>query len=86
MVRALPPSICCLAGNGRAMTTTRHRTLATWGAYEVETDGRDITAVHPFAKYPDPSTIGQSLKAVVQQTRVTGTSNRGVARWLLSGV
>ncbi len=46
------------------MTTTRHRTLTNWGAYEVETDGRDITAVHPFAKDPDPSAIGQSLKAV----------------------
>ncbi|HXV71432.1 MAG TPA: molybdopterin-dependent oxidoreductase, partial [Acidimicrobiia bacterium] len=44
--------------------TTRHRTLTNWGAYEVETDGREITAVHPFAKDPDPSPIGQSLKAV----------------------
>ena len=48
----------------RQMTTTRHRTLTNWGAYEVETDGREITAVHPFAKDPDPSPIGQSLKAV----------------------
>lgn len=46
------------------MTTTRHRTLTNWGAYDVETDGREITAVHPFAKDPDPSPIGQSLKAV----------------------
>jgi biotin/methionine sulfoxide reductase len=46
------------------MATTRHRTLTNWGAYEVETDGHDITAVHPFAKDPDPSPIGQSLKAV----------------------
>lgn len=46
------------------MSTTRHRTLTNWGAYEVETDGREITAVHPFAKDPDPSPIGQSLKAV----------------------
>jgi biotin/methionine sulfoxide reductase len=46
------------------MTTNRHRTLTNWGAYEVETDGRDITAVHPFAKDPNPSLIGQSLKAV----------------------
>lgn len=46
------------------MTTSRHRTLTNWGAYEVETDGREITAVHPFAKDPDPSPIGQSLKAV----------------------
>ena len=43
---------------------TRRRTLTNWGAYEVETDGHDITAVHPFAKDPDPSPIGQSMKAV----------------------
>jgi biotin/methionine sulfoxide reductase len=43
---------------------TRRLTLTNWGAYEVETDGHDITAVHPFAKDPDPSPIGQSLKAV----------------------
>lgn len=46
------------------MTTTRHLTLTNWGAYEIETDGREITAVHPFAKDPDPSLIGQSMKAV----------------------
>lgn len=46
------------------MTTTRHLTLTNWGAYELETDGEEITAVHPFAKDPDPSPIGQSLKAV----------------------
>lgn len=44
--------------------TTRRLTLTNWGAYEVETDDHDITAVHPFAKDPDPSPIGQSLKAV----------------------
>ena len=42
----------------------RHLTLTNWGAYDVETDGVEITAVHPFAKDPDPSPIGQSLKAV----------------------
>jgi biotin/methionine sulfoxide reductase len=46
------------------MPTTRHGTLTNWGAYEIETDGDTITAVHPFAKDPDPSPIGQSLKAV----------------------
>lgn len=46
------------------MTTTRRGTLTNWGAYELETDGHSITAVHPFAKDPDPSPIGQSLKAV----------------------
>ena len=46
------------------MANKRHLTLTHWGAYEVETDGRGITAVLPFAKDPDPSPIGQSLKAV----------------------
>lgn len=46
------------------MTTKRHLTLTNWGAYEIESDGHDVTAVHPFAKDPDPSPIGQSMKAV----------------------
>lgn len=46
------------------MASERRLTLTNWGAYEIETDGHDITAVHPFAKDPDPSPIGQSLKAV----------------------
>jgi biotin/methionine sulfoxide reductase len=57
------------------MTTERHLTLTNWGAYEVETDGHDITAVHPFAKDPDPSPIGQSLKAV-RQSRIMRPSIR----------
>jgi biotin/methionine sulfoxide reductase len=57
------------------MGTTRHLTLTNWGAYEVETDGVDITAVHPFAKDPDPSAIGQSLKAV-RRSRVARPSIR----------
>lgn len=57
------------------MTTTRHPTLTNWGAYEVETDGHDITAVHPFAKDPDPSPIGQSMKAV-RKSRVARPSIR----------
>lgn len=46
------------------MPTSRYRTFTNWGAYEVESDGVKITAVHPFAKDPSPSEIGQSLKAV----------------------
>jgi biotin/methionine sulfoxide reductase len=64
------------------MTTTRHRTLTNWGAYEVETDGHDITAVHPFAKDPDPSPIGQSLKAV-RKSRVERPAIR--ESWLRDG-
>lgn len=57
------------------MSTTRHQTLTNWGAYEVETDGHDITAVHPFPKDPDPSLIGQSMKAV-RKSRVARPSIR----------
>ena len=57
------------------MSTTRHGTLTNWGAYEIETDGHDIVAVHPFAKDPDPSPIGQSLKAV-RESRVARPSIR----------
>jgi biotin/methionine sulfoxide reductase len=64
------------------MTTTRHRTLTNWGAYEVETDGHDITAVHPFAKDPDPSPIGQSLRAV-RKSRVDRPAIR--ESWLRNG-
>ena len=64
------------------MTTTRHRTLTNWGAYEVETDGHDITAVHPFAKDPDPSPIGQSLRAV-RKSRVERPAIR--ESWLRHG-
>ncbi|MET0697225.1 MAG: molybdopterin-dependent oxidoreductase, partial [Acidimicrobiia bacterium] len=53
-----------------------------WGAYEVETDGREITAVHPFAKDPDPSPIGQSLKAV-RKSRVERPAVR--ESWLRGG-
>ncbi|MCZ7532744.1 MAG: molybdopterin-dependent oxidoreductase [Acidimicrobiia bacterium] len=44
--------------------TTRHSTLTNWGAYEIVTDGHDLIAIDPFAKDPDPSAIGQSMKAV----------------------
>ena len=64
------------------MTTTRHGTLTNWGAYEVETDGHDIIAVHPFAKDPDPSPIGQSMKAV-RRSRVERPAIR--ESWLRDG-
>ena len=64
------------------MGTTRHLTLTNWGAYDVETDGSEVTAVHPFAKDPDPSPIGQSLKAV-RRSRVARPSIR--ESWYRSG-
>ncbi|HSL24759.1 MAG TPA: molybdopterin-dependent oxidoreductase [Acidimicrobiia bacterium] len=67
---------------GTSDTTTRHGTLTNWGAYEIETDGRDITAVHPFAKDPNPSPIGQSLKAV-RKSRVERPAIR--ESWYRSG-
>ncbi len=44
--------------------TQRRLTVTHFGAFEVETDGQAITAVHGFSKDPDPSPIGQSLEAV----------------------
>ncbi len=35
--------------------------MTHWGAYEIESDGRRVNAVHPFAGDPDPSPIGQSM-------------------------
>ena len=64
------------------MATRRQLTLTNWGAYEVETDGHDILAVHPFAKDPDPSPIGQSLKAV-RRSRVMRPAVR--ESWYRSG-
>jgi len=64
------------------MATKRQLTLTNWGAYEVETDGADITAVHPFAKDPDPSAIGQSLRAV-RRSRVMRPAVR--ESWYRSG-
>ncbi len=64
------------------MTTARHLTLTNWGAYEIETDGEEITAVHPFAKDPDPSPIGQSLKAV-RKSRVARPAIR--ESWFRNG-
>ena len=62
------------------MTTSRFRTLTNWGAYEIETDGHDITAVHPFAKDPDPSPIGQSMKAV-RKSRVQRFASESAWRY-----
>jgi biotin/methionine sulfoxide reductase len=65
-----------VTGRNRAVTVTH------FGAYEVETDGRAVTAVHPFAKDPDPSPIGQSLEAV-SRNRVMRPSIR--RSWLEAG-
>ncbi len=67
---------------GNDMVSKRYLTLTNWGAYEVETDGHDVTAVHPFAKDPDPSPIGQSLKAV-RKSRVMRPAIR--ESWYRSG-
>ncbi len=60
----------------------RHLTLTQWGAYELERDGDDVVAVHPFAADPDPSPIGQSLSAV-RQNRVMRPAVR--ESWLRQG-
>ena len=60
----------------------RRLTVTHFGAFEVETDGAAVTAVHPFAKDPDPSALGQSLEAV-GRNRVARPSIR--SSWLEDG-
>lgn len=62
--------------------TERRLTVTHWGAFEVEADGQSVTAVHPFAKDPDPSPIGRSLEAV-GRARVSRPSVR--QSWLEEG-
>jgi biotin/methionine sulfoxide reductase len=61
----------------------RTLTLTHWGAYELETDGRRIVAVHPFGEDPDPSPIGQSLRDHDHPLRVRRPSVR--KSWLEHG-
>lgn len=61
---------------------TTKMTVTHWGAYEVDSDGRRITGVRPFAKDPDPSPIGASLEAVTR-SRVLAPSIR--RSWLEAG-
>lgn len=65
-----------MADRSRAVTVTH------FGAYEVETDGLAVTAVHPFAKDPDPSPIGQSLEAVARNRVLRPSIRRS---WLEAG-
>ena len=57
-------------------------TVTHWGAFEVDSDGSEITGVRPFAKDPDPSLIGDSLRAVTR-SRVKAPSIR--QSWLEHG-
>lgn len=57
-------------------------TVTHWGAFDVDSDGTEITGVRPFAKDPDPSPIGASLEAVTR-SRVLHPSIR--KSWLEGG-
>lgn len=61
----------------------RTLTLTHWGAYEIETDGERVVAVHPFRDDPDPSPIGQSLRDHDHPLRVRRPSVR--RSWLEHG-
>jgi len=52
------------------MPATRTMTMTHWGVYEVEAEDGRITAVRPWSEDPDPSPIGQALKAVDHPRRV----------------
>lgn len=60
----------------------RQLTVTHFGAFEVESDGAEVTAVHPFAKDPDPSPIGRSLEAVTRNRVARPSIRRG---WLEGG-
>ncbi len=57
-------------------------TVTHWGPYLIESDGRRVTAVHPHPLDPDPSPIGEGLKAVTE-CRVARPSIR--QSWLKGG-
>ena len=62
----------------------RRRTLTHWGAYDVEVANGDVVAVHPFARDPDPSPIGQSIRdGIHHPTRIAKPMVR--AGWLERG-
>ena len=42
-------------------TSRMSPTCTHWGNYRIESDGHDITAVHPYAVDTEPTPIGQSL-------------------------
>jgi len=47
------------------MLTSTH-----WGVYDITAEDGEIVRIEPFHKDPDPSPIGQSLKAATGRTRV----------------
>lgn len=65
------------------MNKRKTLTMAHWGVYEVETaDGR-VVDIRPWAKDPDPSPLGRSMKAVDGPTRIRAPMVR--ESWLTSG-
>lgn len=46
------------------------RTLAHWGAYQLDIDGEAVTAVHPWPDDPDPSPVGEVLRETRGPERV----------------
>lgn len=60
----------------------RSLTVTHFGAFEVETDGTQVTGVHPFAMDPEPSPIGQSLEAVTRNRVMRPAIRRS---WLEEG-
>jgi biotin/methionine sulfoxide reductase len=61
---------------GRSVTVTH------FGAFEVESDGQRVLAVHPFPEDPRPSPIGQSLEAVTENRVMRPAVRRS---WLEGG-
>ena len=74
-----PPTAGCVR---HPVSVSTHTTVTHWGAYDVDTDGKEIIGVRPFPKDPNTSPIGQSLRAVTR-SRVMRPSVR--KSWLDGG-
>ena len=65
-------------------TSSIHRTVTHWGAYDAEVVKGQIVALHPIADDPDPSPIGNSLvDAVAHPNRIAQPMIR--KGWLENG-
>ncbi|WP_425528697.1 molybdopterin-dependent oxidoreductase [Rhodococcus maanshanensis] len=64
--------------------TTRRQHMAHWGMFEAESDGAEVTAVHPYPGDGDPSPIlANAVGSVRHRSRIAGPAVR--RGWLENG-
>ncbi|MGL6236457.1 MAG: molybdopterin-dependent oxidoreductase [Segniliparus sp.] len=62
----------------------RRQHLSHWGTFQVETDGRDVSRVHPYPLDPDPSPLlGNIPGSITHRSRIRGPAVR--RGWLEHG-